>query len=291
MSNIAANPQADLSTLSGAMLRGPGPFPARLGKYGAVLRMSIANNIAYAGEVVLRSVFLVVLVYVFLQLWHVTYGVLGTPAIGGYNIGQMIWYFAFAEAIILSAPRLAQRIDQEVKSGDLAYRLNKPYSYILYLAAEYTGERLVRFFLNLAITIGLCLLLVGPIPFTAGGLLATALLVVGAWAIDFLALCTLGLLAFWVEDSYAFILIYSRFLFLLGGTMLPLNIFPDWARQIVEWLPFGFIVYGPARTFVSFDGGVFWDMLLKQSITIVIMGALVSMVFRRGARQVNINGG
>jgi ABC-2 type transport system permease protein len=291
MSNIAANPQADLSTLSGAVLRGPGPFPARLGKYGAVLRMSIANNIAYAGEVVLRSFFLVVLVYVFLQLWPVTYGVLGTPTIGGYNIGQMIWYFAFAEAIILSAPRLAQRIDQEVKSGDLAYRLNKPYSYILYMAAEYTGERFVRFVLNLAITIGLCLLLVGPIPFTAGGLAGTGLLVAGAWAIDFLALCTLGLLAFWVEDSYAFILIYSRFLLLLGGTMLPLNIFPDWARQIVEWLPFGFIVYGPARSFVSFDSMIFWDMLLKQSITIVIMGALVSLVFRRGARQVNINGG
>jgi ABC-2 type transport system permease protein len=291
MSSIAGNPQTELSALAGAGLREPGPGPARLGKYGAVLRMSIANNIAYAGEVVLRSFFLVVLVYVFLQLWHVTYGVLNAPTIGGYNIGQMIWYFAFAEAIILSAPRLAQRIDQEVKSGDLAYRLNKPYSYILYLAAEYTGERLVRFVLNLAITIGLCLVLVGPIPFTAGGLAGTALLVAGAWAIDFLALCTLGLLAFWVEDSYAFILIYSRFLLLLGGTMLPLNIFPDWARQIVEWLPFGFIVYGPARTFVSFDSMAFWDMLLKQSITIVIMGALVSLVFRRGARQVNINGG
>src|SRR5579859_586109 len=134
------------------VLRERGSLGARVGKYGAVLTMSMTNNLAYAGEVILRSCFLVLLIYVFLQLWQTTYGVLHVPTIGGYSITAMIWYFAFAEAITLSAPRLATRIDQEVKSGDLAYRLNKPYSYILYLAADYTGERVVRFALNLAIS-------------------------------------------------------------------------------------------------------------------------------------------
>jgi len=31
------------------------------------------------------------------------------------------------------------------KSGDLAYKLNKPYHYVFYLAADYSGERLVHF--------------------------------------------------------------------------------------------------------------------------------------------------
>src|SRR4051794_28372011 len=111
------------------VLRGPGAPGRRLAKYGAVLGMSITNNLAYAGEVLLRSLFLVLLVFVFIQLWNTMYGVLQVPTIGGFTIAQMVWYFAFAEAIILSAPRLANRIDQEVKSGDVAYRLNKPYNY------------------------------------------------------------------------------------------------------------------------------------------------------------------
>ncbi len=272
-------------------LRGSGPLAARVGKYLAVLRMSVANNLAYAGEVVLRSLFLVVLVYVFVQLWQTTYGVTRQATIGGFSISQMVWYFAFAEAIILSAPRLAAQIDQDVKSGDLAYKLNKPYSYIGYLAADYTGERLVRFVLNLGIAVLLCLLMVGPIGFDGVGLLATGLLVAGAWAIDFLAVCVIGLLSFWIEDTYAFNLIYSRLLLLLGGTMLPLSVFPDWARSIAQALPFGYIVYGPAHSFVQFDGGFFGDMLLKQAVTVVVMGVVAGLVFRAGSRSVNINGG
>ena len=272
-------------------LRAPGGLPARLGKYGAVLQMSITNNIAYAGEVLFRGLFLVVLVFVFIQLWQTMYGVLGVPTIGGYTISQMIWYFAFAEAIVLSAPRLANRIDQEVKSGDLAYRLNKPYNYVLYLAADYLGERLVRFALCLLIGTSLCVLLVGPLGFSLAGVLATLLLVLGAWALDFLVVCALGLLAFWVEDTFAFILIYSRLLLLLGGTMVPLQIFPDWIRQIAEWLPFSYIVYGPARSWVQFDPGFFGDMLLRQSVTLLVLAAVVTAIFRAGTRRVNINGG
>jgi ABC-2 type transport system permease protein len=272
-------------------LRGPGPPGVRVAKYVAVLRMSVANNLAYLGEVALRSVFLVLLVYVFLQLWDTTYGALHTPTIGGFTLPQMIWYFAFAEAIIMSAPRLSGRIDQEVKSGDLAYRLNKPYSYILYLAADYTGERLVRFTLNLGISVALCLLLVGPIPFSVVGLPATALLVAGGWAIDFLALVSLGLLSFWVEDTFAFTFIYTRLVLLLGGTLLPLNVFPDWARGIAEALPFGYIIYGPARSLVGFDGGFWLSTLLRQGVAIAILGAVAGLIFRAGSRQVNINGG
>ena len=291
MSTVADNRIGPAPNAGPIVLRSRGPLSARAGKYIAVLQMSVTNNLAYAGEVVLRSIFLVLLIYVFVQLWQTTYGVLGVPTIGGYSIAMMIWYFAFAEALTLSAPRLANRIDQEVKSGDLAYRLNKPYSYILYLAADYTGERLVRFALNLPIAVALCLIFVGPIPLSTGGLAATGLLVAGGWAIDFLATCILGLLSFWVEDTFAFIFIYARLGLLLGGTLLPLNVFPDWARAIAEALPFGYIIYGPARSLVQFDGAFWGDMLLKQALTLLVMAALVGLVFRAGTRRVNITGG
>ncbi len=272
-------------------LRGPGPPAARLAKYGAVLSMSVTNNLAYAGEVLLRGLFLILLVFVFIQLWDTMYGVLGVPTVGGFTVAQMVWYFAFAEAIVLSAPRLANRIDQEVKSGDVAYRLNKPYNYVLYLAADYTGERLVRFVINLAIGTGLCLLLVGPIGFAAAGIPATLVLVAGAWALDFLVTAGLGLLAFWVEDTYAFILIYSRLLLLLGGTLLPIQVFPGWLRPVAEWLPFGYMVYGPARSWVAFDPAFFADMLLRQGVTFVLLGGVVALIYRAGTRRLNLNGG
>ncbi len=277
--------------MSNQALRAGGGWASRAGKYTAVLRMSVANNIAYAGETALRGLFLVLLIYVFVQLWHTTYGVLGVPTLGGFGVAQMIWYFAFAEAIIMSSPRSWGKIDREVKSGDLAYRLNKPYSYLGYLAAEDTGERLVRFVLNLVTGSVICLLLVGPIPLSPFALLTTVPLLAGAWALDFLGSCLVGLLAFWVEDTFAFTFIYNRLVLLLGGTLLPLNLFPEPLRGVVEWLPFGAMVYGPARNLVTFDPLFFGEMCLRQVVTIALLALAAALVFRAGTRQLNINGG
>src|SRR5438445_9547327 len=172
-------------------LRSPGPWWTRPAKYGAILRMSVGNNLAYWGEVLLRGVFLVLIIFIFVQLWTLTYGSLGVSRLGegGYTLAQMIWYFAFAEAITLSTPMLRNKIDQEVKSGELAYRLNKPYHYVLYLAADYAGERLVRFVMSLAIGSGLAQFFVGPIAFTLPGVAAALVIVLGAMSLDFMASC------------------------------------------------------------------------------------------------------
>lgn len=42
-------------------------------KYIAILYVSVVNNLTYLTEVVFRSFFLIIFVYIFLQLWTVTY--------------------------------------------------------------------------------------------------------------------------------------------------------------------------------------------------------------------------
>ena len=272
-------------------LREPGPWWSRAAKYGAVLRMSVGNNLAYWGEVLLRSVFLVLIIFVFVQLWTLTYTTLGTNRLGDYSLSQMIWYFAFAEAIALSTPLLRTKVDAEVKSGDLAYRLNKPYAYVLYLAADYAGERLVRFFLNLVIGSAVALLLVGPIPFSLGGVLATALVLPMAIALDFLISCAISLLAFWVEDTWAFDFIYRRLVMLLGGMMIPLDVFPEPLSSIARALPFSYIMYGPARMWVTPTPEFFATLALRLIISLSIVGLAVTLIFRAGQRNLTVNGG
>ena len=280
------NPKSQIQNL-----RGPGPWWSRLGKYGAILRMSVANHIAYVGELLLRSTFLVLIIFIFVQLWTVTYRTLGVTQLGDYSLAQIIWYFVFAEAIITSVPGLRNKIDQEVKSGDLAYRLNKPYHYVLYLAADYSGERLVRFALNLAVGVSMALLLVGPIPFTLPGLAATLVVATGAMALDFLASCAIGLLAFWVEDTWAFDFIYRRLTMLLGGMMIPLDVFPEPLSSIARALPFSYIVYGPSRLWVSPTPEFFGALLVKLAIALLVAGAGVALLYRVGQRNVAVNGG
>jgi ABC-2 type transport system permease protein len=292
--------QADVTTGVGARnasplpadeLRGPGPLTSRAAKYVAILRMSIGNHLAYWGEVLLRSIFLVLIIFIFVQLWTLTYGSLNTAKVGDYTLPQMIWYFAFAEAIILSVPLLRTKIDQDVKSGDLAYRLNKPYHYVFYLAADYSGERLVRFALNLVIGSILALLFVGPIALTVGGLLAVAVVLPAAMGLDFLVSCAIGLLSFWVEDTWAFDFIYRRLVMILGGMMIPLDVFPEPLSSIARTLPFSLMVYGPARLWVAPTPQFFMEMLVRLAIALAIAGAIVALIYRAGQRNVTVNGG
>jgi len=51
----------------------------------------------------------VLIIFVFVQLWTLTYKSQGTTKLGDYNLAQMIWYFAFAEAIILQRAYAAQQ--------------------------------------------------------------------------------------------------------------------------------------------------------------------------------------
>ncbi len=274
-----------------AGLRGPGPWPSRLGKYLAIARMSITNQFAYVGEALLRAIFLVLIIFVFVQLWNLTYGVLGRRTIGEYSLAQMIWYFAFAEAIILSVPLLRRKVDDDVKTGELAYRLTKPYHYLLYLAADYLGEWSARFVINLVIGCALALLLVGPIVFTWWGVAFAAVALAGAVVLDFLGALAVSLTAFWVEDTGPFYLIYRRLVMLLGGMMIPLDVFPEPLSSIARALPFSYIVYGPARLWVAPTPEFFTSILPGLGVFLFLAGLLVWRIYSTGQRNVVVNGG
>jgi ABC-2 type transport system permease protein len=272
-------------------LKEPGSAFRRAGKYLAIMRMSMSNQFAYIGESLVRSIFLVLIIYVFVQLWTLTYGVLGRERIGEYSLAQMIWYFAFAEAILMSVPLLRRKVDEEVKSGELAYRLAKPYSYIFYLAADYFGEWLARFVLNLAIGSALAFILIGPIPFSLWGIASAFVVLAGAVVLDFLGAASIGLLAFWIEDTAPLSLIYRRLVMLLGGMMIPLDVFPEPLSSIAQSLPFAYMVYGPARQWVSPSEAFFWELLPKLAISLAVGVGIVFLLFRAGQRNVTVNGG
>ncbi len=260
-------------------------------KYAAVLRVSVENNLAYMMEVFFRALLLVVLVFILSQLWKTTFALHKEKILSGFSINTMIWYLIAAESIALSLPALTKRIDQEVRSGQLAYLLGRPCSYILYNFAHYLGERLVRWSMNCLVGAGLATLMVGWPPFTWQGLLAWPLVSLLAMSIDFVAYFCIGLFAFWFEETQAFSFVFSRLTLVLGGVLAPLEIFPQPFRSIALALPFGAILYGPARTLVHFEVDRFYQLLLQQILMLVIGGVILLVIYRVALRRVNINGG
>ena len=262
-----------------------------LQKYAAIMRVSIANNLAYVMEVFFRALLLVVLVFILGQLWETTFAARGVTVLNGYSISDMVWYLVVAETIALSLPQITRRIDQEVRSGQLAYLLGRPCNYVFYNFAQYLGERLVRLTINGAVGAILALIFVGMPHFTWMGVMAWPLVTLLALSIDFVAYFSIGLLAFWTEETSSFALIFNRLTLVLGGVLAPLTIFPEPLRTIARALPFSAILYGPAQTLVHFEPYQFVLLLLQQMITLVVGSLILLAIYQVAIRRVNINGG
>jgi ABC-2 type transport system permease protein len=260
-------------------------------KYVAIARITVATQAAYLGELAIRTVFLAMVLYIFVQLWTVTYEAMGTQTVAGFSVAQMIWYLVVTEAVMLSRPRVMREIDQDVRSGDVAYQLIRPYDYVLFRMAQYLGERLLRMGSCLAIGSLLALLYVGPIELSPAALLAAALVLLTGAVVDFLGAVAVGLCAFWIEDTAPLQLLYDRAIMLLGGLLLPLELFPEWIARILLALPFQLILYAPARIAVTGDLSMVPTVLAQLAVTLLCALVLARAVFALATRRLHANGG
>ncbi len=262
-----------------------------LTKYTWIAYTSIRSNLAYIGEVASRTMFMGTILYIFMHLWSAVYSGLGNRRLGDLTLQQMIWYLMVTESIFMSSPRVTMEIDEEVRTGRLSAQLLKPLSYAISKMAQVLGERLIRFIMNVITGVLVALILVGPIPFSAAGLAMFALVLPLAFAVDFLGFFSIGLCAFWMESTTGLMLIYARLTMLLGGMMMPLEIFPQAVQSIVRALPFASMVYGPARVFVAPERSLFTHTLYTQVVAFALFAVITWIVQRAALKSVQNNGG
>lgn len=260
-------------------------------KYTAILWVNVQNSLAYTADVLLRSVWMVVLMVVFIALWATTYKVMGSEEISGYTLPQMLWYLTMTESIIIASGRVARKVDEEVKTGAVGISLLRPYHYIGFQAATYCGELAVPFLVNLLVGAATVWVAVGGPPTAWVHAPAVLVSILLGFTLYFLNQLCIGLLAFWLEDTSGIDLIYGRILWILGGMLLPIELFPGPLQDLVRLLPFQAVLYAPARLFVDFSWDVFWSLFGQQLIWSLVLGALSLGIYRKGVGHIHANGG
>jgi len=262
-----------------------------MSKYFYIALTSIRSRLAYLGEIGSKTIFLFVVLYIFLCLWKVTYAETNQTSLGGLSLKQMLWYLVVTESIIMSLPTIATLVDQDVRTGALAMQLVRPMSYPLNMLAQTSGERVLSFTLNFVVGSIIALLFVGPLSLSLQGMAMFLMLLPLSFALDFTIYFLIGLAAFWLEDTTGLTLIYSRMTMILGGMLIPLELFPESWQQILRMLPFSAIVYGPARLFVTGDLHLFLAVAAQQVIWILVFAAIIRIVYNLALRRVFSHGG
>lgn len=257
-------------------------------RYAVLAAVAARQTLTARGELLARMLFYVALLLVFASLWR---AVAADGRLATFDAASFLWYLALTEWITLGVPVAYLGIEEEVRRGDIAYRLARPVSYLWTKVGEGAGEGLVRlFFLGLVGT-GLAFLLAGRGPADPRGLLLALPLGLLATGVLLLFQVAIGLSAFWLHEAAPVFWIFQKFQFVFGGLMFPLDIYPDWLRTICEWTPFSAVIYGVGRMALGFDPA----LALRVAGTIVAWGVLTALftmwLFRRAVRTLEIHGG
>ncbi len=270
------------------LLRPAGPL-ARIGRrYGAVFLSAARTQVTYLGAFLFRNVFLVVILFVMYSLWRVVFA---DSAIAGFTLGQTLWYLTFTEAVELSRTRLHIDIQDDVRTGAVAYTLTRPYSYVGFNLAQALGSAMVKLWPLLAIGFAVAMVLVGPLDgyvaaFPLGLVAMMAGVVLGTLWVLFI-----GLLAFWTEDVSPFYWIYQKLVFVLGGMFIPIDFFPDWLAALSARTPFAYQAYWPARMMVAPDAATRIETAVGQAGWIAVLALACALLFARARRRMHAHGG
>jgi ABC-2 type transport system permease protein len=259
-------------------------------KYFAIFQINLLNSLAYPGELLARSGMILVFMWVFFQLWRIVFRTSGTEVLNGLTLNDTIWYLLLAETLELGRPRLARVISEQVKSGSIAYLINKPYNFLLYQLASGLGESLPRMGMLFVIGGALVWAMAGAPPSPLNWPVALIALM-GAWLLHFCLNALIGLAAFISEEVAPYEWIYQKLVFILGGMLIPLDFYPAWLQNVAKSLPFAYMMYGPARLFVEPGWQIFIQILAGQLLWLAVLGTIVALAYARGVKRLAINGG
>jgi ABC-2 type transport system permease protein len=260
-------------------------------KYVWIGVTSARANLAYTGEVIVRTIFMAVILFIFLRLWTAVYSSSSSERLGGLTLAQMLWYLMITEALWMSSSRVSYEVDEDVRTGRLAIQITKPLSYPFALLGKAMGERIVRFVINLTVGSAVALILVGPIRLTPQGIAMFIGILPLAFALDVLGLIMVGMFAFWFESTTGLAIMYSRVAMLAGGTVLPLDLYPEALQNVLYWLPFATMIYAPARMLVAPEPGFLQHVLIVQGLGLAAFIAAVFAIQHLALKRIHSHGG
>lgn len=233
-----------------------------------------------------------IVTFVFFQLWVYIYSD-GQNTIAGYDLNQMVWYVMLTELMwfVNSNQTLLNQMSTDIRSGGIAYGINKPYHYLLYCIAKHFGDIAVRFVIYLILGIFLGVMFVGPIEsFRLWQVPFVMIVFFLGLTLNALIRMMINICSFWIEEARPIQWIYDKFIIVLGTTF-PIEIFPLWARNFLYYSPIFVITYGPVKLILDFSFPLFFKVLIAQLGYLGGISVLMYVMYQKGVKRLNVNGG
>jgi ABC-2 type transport system permease protein len=270
--------------------------------YPTLLRIGFAEAVAYRAELLVWML-ATTMPLVSMALW--------SSAADGLRLGpeqlgsrELIGYFTLTLLVrLLTSSWVLWQLTEDIRTGTMATRLLRPLHPLFIYAAEQLAALPLRCAIVLPASLGL-LYFVARHQLTGDPwlLFCFAVALPGAWAIGFLAMSLVGLLAFFIDSATGLFFAWMGLYTLLSGYLVPQSLLPAGLAKLVPLLPFHYMLEAPARMLLGWPlhGGVRDTLAGREQAFIAlaveygyVVGLLlaVSLVWRAGVRRYAAFGG
>jgi len=257
-----------------------------------IVKTLVKDRIQYPGRLLVDTFGIIARCGVLLILYSFVFK-LNNGTINGttflFSAWSIFFYFAFS---VLRLRDLPLTIMEDVQTGNVEVLFSKPISYLSYRMWWRVGYGLYSFFvitilgsIVLAFFIGL------PPTMYASIFIPTLVLTIILGSILTLFMyATVGLLAFWVEDITPIFWMVDKAVMILGGSYLPVALFPPFMYKLSLYSPFGasqFITHTVSQTWQT----NWYKLIGIQFIWIIFFVVVVYFMFERAKKKISVNGG
>jgi len=261
----------------------------KIQKYLAVFNLSVVHNLKNYKALIGLSFFMITCLLIFAHLWKVV--ATRSGAIVDLDPDRLLWYIAFNEWVIISLPDIQEDMEQDLRSGRLAYLLPRPLSYLMATFCEGLGSLCVNLLALGVVAFLFSWMMTSHLPFDFSSFLVMLLAGFCAGCIGLIFLMIIGISSFWFHEVGPFHWVWEKLLFILGGLMLPLVVYPEWMQAIAYLTPFPAILGERSALVIEFLPKnvlyIFGSLLCWGTIAVTFL----IILYKKGLRIVNVEGG
>ena len=254
-------------------------------KYFSIFKYSCKVNLTFIYDYLFSIIAYTIHVLVFNSLWDF---ILKDGSLFGYTKQELIWYIIITEFITYSITSFYKKISEMVKDGMIANLLIKPMNFISYILAEQSAN-IIKLFINGIAAIILGMVFGGAITVAPQALILFVISVLLSYIIGMIIQVILGLVAFYIEETKSIWFIIQKAQFLL--VFVPIEFYGKFVQKILMLLPTTHMIYTPATILLKYDLQNCIALLAMQIINIIVLSFATCILYKKGVRKINVNGG
>ena len=258
----------------------------------AQIRVHLQYQLTYPHELFTDLLQMFLQMLVFRQVWIALYG--GQDAYAGVTLAQAVTYQLVNVIVVrLFSSWIVWASNERIRSGDIVFQITRPMYYGHILLFQFVGQAVTKLVTtSLPMFVVACLLFRPTLPSSASVWLSFGVSLGLGFLTAFYLDYILSLIGFWTTELGGLFWAKGSIISILGGTYLPLWIYPPVLRQILAFLPFQGISYTPVAIFV---GQIGLDQVARafvvQIVWLVLLAAASRRLYASAMKKLAVQGG